>query len=144
VLGAVGEAVAFLEAFINEMFQDAKDATDGVVGATAVQGLPPDLVRLMAAYWNSTRDGERVRTTAKYDASRVFAGCPRSDSSRLPHQDLDRFVFDDGRHVDLGELKGNIGSSNYPVPADVDLAGLRSVTIWCNRFSVSFAAAALS
>jgi hypothetical protein len=54
------------------------------------------------------------------------------------------FVFDDGSHVDLGELKGNIGSSNYPVPADVDLAGLRSVTIWCIRFSVSFAAAALS
>ena len=27
VLGAVGEAVAFLEAFINELFQDAQDAT---------------------------------------------------------------------------------------------------------------------
>ncbi|MFC4942279.1 DM13 domain-containing protein [Pseudonocardia sp. GCM10023141] len=52
-------------------------------------------------------------------------------------------VFDDGRHVDLGELKGNIGSSNYAVPADVDLQGLSSVTIWCDRFSVSFAAAAL-
>lgn len=53
-------------------------------------------------------------------------------------------MFDDGRHVDLGELKGTIGSSNYPVPADVDLAGLSSVTIWCDRFNVSFAAAALS
>ena len=31
-------------------------------------------------------------------------------------------VFDDGRYVDLGELKGNIGSSNYPIPPDVDLA----------------------
>ena len=30
-------------------------------------------------------------------------------------------VFDDGRYVDLGELKGNIGSSNYPMPAGVDL-----------------------
>ena len=52
-------------------------------------------------------------------------------------------VFDDGRHVDLGELKGNIGSSNYPVPPDVDLAALPSVSIWCDRFNVSFAAAAL-
>jgi hypothetical protein len=42
-LGAVGEAVAFLEAFINELFQDAKDATDGVVGATAAQGLLPPI-----------------------------------------------------------------------------------------------------
>jgi hypothetical protein len=53
------------------------------------------------------------------------------------------YVFDDGRHVDLGDLKGNIGSSNYAVPADVDLAQLGSVTIWCDRFSVSFAAAQL-
>jgi hypothetical protein len=53
-------------------------------------------------------------------------------------------VFDDGRHVDLGDLKGNIGSSNYPVPADVDLAGLSSVSIWCARFHVSFGAAPLT
>jgi hypothetical protein len=53
-------------------------------------------------------------------------------------------MFDDGRHVDLGDLKGNIGSSNYPVPADVDLAELGSVSIWCERFAVSFAAAALT
>jgi hypothetical protein len=53
-------------------------------------------------------------------------------------------VFDDGRHVDLGDLKGNIGSSNYPLPADADLAGLSSVSIWCERFHVSFAAAQLA
>jgi hypothetical protein len=53
-------------------------------------------------------------------------------------------VFDDGRQVDLGELKGNIGSSNYVLPADVDLAQLRSVSIWCDRFNVSFGAAALA
>jgi hypothetical protein len=52
-------------------------------------------------------------------------------------------VFDDGRHVDLGDLKGNIGSANYPVPADADLTGLTSVTIWCDRFDVSFGAAEL-
>jgi hypothetical protein len=54
-------------------------------------------------------------------------------------------VFDDGRHVDLGDLGdlGNIGSSNYPIPADVDLAALPSVRIWCARFPVSFAAAQL-
>jgi len=53
------------------------------------------------------------------------------------------YVFDNDRHVDLGELKGNIGSSNYPLPPDVDLAALPNVTIWCDRFNVSFAAAAL-
>jgi hypothetical protein len=52
-------------------------------------------------------------------------------------------VFDDGRYVDLGELKGNIGSSNYPLPPEVDLTQLSSVSVWCERFAVSFAAAAL-
>jgi hypothetical protein len=53
-------------------------------------------------------------------------------------------VFDDGRWVELGRLKGNKGNQVYDVPADADLTALRSVTIWCKRFSVSFGAAALS
>jgi hypothetical protein len=52
-------------------------------------------------------------------------------------------VFDDGRYVDLGDLKGNIGNSNYPIPPEVDLTQLSSVSVWCERFAVSFAAAAL-
>jgi Electron transfer DM13 len=54
------------------------------------------------------------------------------------------FVFDDGEYVDLGSLKGNKGSQNYVIPADVDLTELTSVTIWCDRFSVSFGAAELT
>jgi Electron transfer DM13 len=53
-------------------------------------------------------------------------------------------VFDDGRYVDLGALKGNIGSSNYLIPPDVDLTALSSASIWCARFHVSFAATRLS
>ncbi|MGP3684521.1 DM13 domain-containing protein [Streptomyces sp. IBSNAI002] len=52
-------------------------------------------------------------------------------------------VFDDGRHISLGELKGNKGDQNYPVPADVNLADYRSISIWCDRFDVSFGAAVL-
>jgi hypothetical protein len=66
-----------------------------------------------------------------------------ADAPVLPGKD-GWYVFDDGRHVDLGPLKGNIGSSNYPIPTDVDLTALRSVTIWCDRFDVSFAAATLA
>lgn len=53
-------------------------------------------------------------------------------------------VFDDGRVVDLGDLKGNLGSANYPVPAGTDLTGLTSVSVWCERFAVSFGAATLA
>jgi len=50
--------------------------------------------------------------------------------------------FDD-RFVDLGDLKGNIGSQNYAIPSDVHLDRYRSVVVWCVRFHVPFAAAAL-
>ena len=56
----------------------------------------------------------------------------------------DAGVFDDGRWVDLGSLKGNRGSANYPVPPDTDVEGLDSVSIWCDRFNVSFGAAELT
>jgi hypothetical protein len=52
-------------------------------------------------------------------------------------------VFEDGRHVDLGPLKGNKGSQNYPLPADLDLTRYHSVSIWCARFHISFGAADL-
>jgi hypothetical protein len=45
--------------------------------------------------------------------------------------------------VELGALKGNIGDQNYDVPANVDLAKYRAVTIWCARFSVNFGTAPL-
>ena len=52
-------------------------------------------------------------------------------------------VFDDGRHLDLGSLKGNVGNQVYPIGDDVDLSQYTSVSIWCERFSVSFGAAEL-
>lgn len=54
------------------------------------------------------------------------------------------FNLDDGKHLELGALKGNRGNANYAIPAGADLDSLRSVTIWCKRFGVSFGAAALT
>lgn len=45
--------------------------------------------------------------------------------------------------VDLGSIKGNVGDQNYDLPANVDLAKYRSVTIWCARFGVNFGTAPL-
>jgi hypothetical protein len=46
--------------------------------------------------------------------------------------------------IELGRLKGNEGDQNYDIPADLDLATYRAVTIWCRRFSVNFATAPLT
>jgi hypothetical protein len=51
-------------------------------------------------------------------------------------------AFDDDV-VDLGRLKGNLGSQNYRVPDGVDLSRFRSVVIWCDRFDSAFGAAPL-
>ncbi len=88
-------------------------------------------------------DGSRVLRiedleTSNGPALRVWV----TDASVLEGRD-GWFVFDDGRHVDLGELRGNVGSQNYPLPSGVDLAELHSVSIWCERFHVSFGAAEL-
>ena len=43
--------------------------------------------------------------------------------------------------VHLGALKGNVGSQNYEVPADIDLSLYRSVVIYCRPFHVVFSTA---
>ncbi|MFF5638402.1 DM13 domain-containing protein [Streptomyces sp. NPDC012825] len=53
-------------------------------------------------------------------------------------------VFDDGEYVDLAKLKGNKGDQNYPLPTNIDWSKYPSVSIWCDRFDVSFGAAALA
>ena len=53
-------------------------------------------------------------------------------------------VWDDGRYVDLGPLKGNVGDSNYRIPEDVDLSGFRTAVIWCRRFTVGFGVAPIA
>ena len=49
----------------------------------------------------------------------------------------------DGAWIDLGRLKGNVGDQAYILPADADLSGVKSVTIWCEQFGVLFASAPL-
>ncbi|MCJ1676990.1 DM13 domain-containing protein [Streptomyces sp. APSN-46.1] len=53
-------------------------------------------------------------------------------------------VFDDGKYVSLGKLKGNKGDQNYEIPAGLNLSEYTSVAIWCDRFDVSFGAAPLA
>lgn len=52
-------------------------------------------------------------------------------------------AFDDD-YLDLGRLRGNIGSQNYELPSDADLTRFRSVVIWCDRFNSAFGAAPLT
>jgi hypothetical protein len=46
--------------------------------------------------------------------------------------------------IELAQLKGNIGDQNYALPADLDLATIKSAVIYCKQFSVVFSTAELA
>lgn len=60
--------------------------------------------------------------------------------STAPSESEDDGVFNED-YLDLGTLKGNVGSQNYKVPDDVKLERYKSAVVWCRRFSVGFAVA---
>jgi hypothetical protein len=84
VIGAVLEAVAFLESFVNEII---KDAADGHSGATA--GLTDQAVVRLAASWQ-TIEGASVMD--KYRMVRVLTDTPAADTGRRPHDDVVHLV----------------------------------------------------
>jgi len=109
-------------------------------GATSETVLRGELVRISAADYGSgiiriVRTGnDRFVRFEDVD----IAGAP------------DMYVYlsdrDDGKpgvFVDLGKLKATNGSFNYPIPASVDLAAVRSLVIWCRQFNVSITYATL-
>jgi len=49
-----------------------------------------------------------------------------------------------GRYVDLGTIKTTVNSRTYVLPSNVNPADFHSVVLWCDQFSVAFAAASLN
>jgi len=49
----------------------------------------------------------------------------------------------EGKYVDLGSLKGNVGDQDYEIPSSPDTKDFHAVTIWCARFGVNFGEATL-
>ena len=47
-------------------------------------------------------------------------------------------------YLDLGELKGNVGSQNYGVPFDAEITQYKSAVIFCVAFRVIFSTATLN
>jgi Electron transfer DM13 len=78
---------------------------------------------------------EGLETSNGPDLRLIITDRPVSDDWR---------VWDDGEYVDLGALKGNIGSSNYEIPRGTDLSRFRTAVVWCRRFSVGFGVAPLA
>jgi cytoskeletal protein RodZ len=82
-------------------------------------------------------DGSRLLRLEDFDTSNgpdlrvILSSAPASDDWRIWGND----------YVELARLKGNVGSQNYQIPADVDLSRYGRVVIWCVRFKVGFGVA---
>lgn len=61
--------------------------------------------------------------------------------SEVPASD-DWYAYGE-RFIDLGPLKGNLGSQNYLLPGGTDLSRYESAVVWCRRFTVGFGVAPL-
>ncbi len=77
---------------------------------------------------------EDFRVTNGPDLRVLLANATNPES----HSDLE-----DAGYVELGKLKGNVGSQNYDIPSSVSLADVQSVVIYCNPFRVVFSVATL-
>ena len=122
-----------------EAVPDAAVPRTGVVASGRIRGIEGHEVRAGEAQLHRLPDGSSVLRLHELVADNgpdlkvyLSAAPATGDADAL-----------DDDYVNLGALKGNIGSSNYDIPADVDLDRYRTAVIWCERFSVGFAVAQL-
>ena len=57
---------------------------------------------------------------------------------------VNRDDLQDAGYVDLGGLKGNVGSQNYEIGANIAIDSVKSIVIYCKPFHVVFSTATLS
>lgn len=86
-------------------------------------------------------DGSRVLRFTQFETSngpdvQIYLGVA-ADAS-------DNDTVTSAGFYNLGPMKGNVGDQNYAIPAELDLARYKSVTIWCRRFGVNFGTAPLA
>lgn len=92
VLSSIVSSVAFLEAAVNEFFQDAHDG-HGLKDDGYIAPLPAGAVDAMAAVWEATEDGKTLRLLEKWQLLLRLAEKDPLDTGRAPFQDA-KLVLD--------------------------------------------------
>jgi hypothetical protein len=138
VAAALGIAVAWFQPyrlFIDDTVDEALPAQLAELGRGRFESLEHGTTGIAIVYRSS--DGERVLRLDELDTSNgpdlrvILASAPVSGDAGVWGDD----------YVEVARLKGNVGSQNYVLPDDVDLARYGRVVIWCDRFDVGFGVA---
>jgi hypothetical protein len=85
-------------------------------------------------------DGSRVLRLENFSAQNGPDLYVSLSGHPMPRSNAETF---DSGYVELERLKANQGNQNYALPAELDLAALKSVVIYCKAFSVVFSTAEL-
>lgn len=91
VLSSIQTAMAFLEAMINELYQDAHDG-HGVDGDGYLAPLLHRTRELMRELWRSTDEGVRLRLLDKYQLLLRFADREPLNPDENPHQNTSLLI----------------------------------------------------
>jgi len=129
----------FVNARVNETMPVAASAADRVIASGQFHAVAHSGAGL--AQVHQLADGKRILRLTQFDTSNgpdlqlyLVAANDTTDSDAVKKAGF----------ITLGALKGNQGDQNYEIPADIDLAKYRSVTVWCRRFGVNFTTAPFS
>ena len=138
-----GEAVAMMEEVIAQSEMAAQPAAANQVQAVAM-GSFKDADAFHRGSGTATifrtPDGSEVLRLENLDVTNGPA--LHVVLSTHPNPERSEQVKQEG-YVDLGDLKGNRGNQNYPIPAGVDTSIHKSVVIYCYPFAVVFSVATL-
>jgi hypothetical protein len=91
VLSAIVSATGFLEATINEFFQDAHDEHN-LTGDGYLVPLPAEAIQAMGATWRGSGEGSKLNALEKWQLMRIFAGREPLDRGGAPYQDAQLVV----------------------------------------------------
>ncbi|MFB9384360.1 hypothetical protein ACFFTK_14565, partial [Pseudonocardia petroleophila] len=109
VMSAVTEAVAFVEALINEFFTDIHDSH-----ADRYDSLGPEVLATIRGYWSIAGSGNNVSVLTKYEMALLLCGKPAYDKGAEPYQSMKAAI--DLRNWQIHYRPKNVGDeSSYDV-----------------------------
>ena len=113
------------------------DDGDGATTAPAGDGAAPAVTTAATGTFDGVDHPGEGTVNILTDGSQTFVRF-EDDFSTDNGPDLYVAVVVGGERVELEQLKGNVGSQNYELPADIDPASIETVQVWCKRFDVVF------
>ena len=152
-VGVFGVQTLFYDTEVNEDFAATPLTSEGQGPSQAARSAPGDPIVVSSGRFHPVahpgsgdaivyhlEDGSQVLRLENLD---IFNGPALYVYAVAAKDASDNEAVLEAGFLNLGPLKGNKGNQTYELPAEFDPNKHRSISIWCQRFSVNFATAPL-